>query len=51
MSKQGTNWGSKYIRRQNKIFFLVKEGDTSLAFTIMKHKINAVLNKKAKCIN
>lgn len=31
-------------------FFLNEEADTSLAFTIIKHKMNAVLNKKAKCI-
>lgn len=49
MSKQGTEVASTLDVKTG--FFLVKEGDTSLAFTIIKHKINAVLNKKAKCIN
>lgn len=44
------NRNGKYIRSQNRIFFLNEEADTSLAFTIIKHKMNAVLNKKAKCI-
>jgi hypothetical protein len=36
--------------KQDFFFFQQRGIDTSLAFTIVKHKINAVLNKKAKCI-
>lgn len=54
MSKQGIHRSSRYIRSQQRFFFFFfnsqRGTDTSLAFTIIKQKINAVLKKKGKCI-
>lgn len=50
MSKQGINKSSEHLRIKTFKIFKQRVRSTSLPFTIIKHKINAVLNTKAKWI-